>query len=98
MSIASSLLPEFDHEAANTRKALERLPEDKLQFKPHEKSWEMVKLAQHIATIYYWGHVTFTTTELDLAGFTPPPVVAGTKALMELFEKNYAAARDAIAS
>ena len=36
MSVAEGLLPEFDHEVANTRKVLERVPEDRLDWSPHE--------------------------------------------------------------
>jgi hypothetical protein len=41
MSISASLLPEFDQEMSNTRKALERIPDDKFDWKPHEKSGTM---------------------------------------------------------
>jgi hypothetical protein len=37
-NISQAFLPEFDHEMANTRKSLERVPEDKLSFEPHTKS------------------------------------------------------------
>jgi hypothetical protein len=50
MNIAETLLPEFDHEMANTRIVLERVPDDKLIWKPHPKSWDMAHLAQHLAT------------------------------------------------
>jgi len=56
------LLPEFEHEMANTRKALERVPEDKLTFRPHEKSWTMRELAGHLAQIPSWTPVTLQTT------------------------------------
>jgi len=38
MGLAETLLPEFGHEMANTRESLERVPEDKLDWKPHDKS------------------------------------------------------------
>jgi uncharacterized damage-inducible protein DinB len=60
------LLPEYDQEMANTRKALERVPDDKLTFKPHEKSFSLRDLAAHISNIPTWTEVTLTTTELDL--------------------------------
>jgi len=49
MSIAQSLLGEFDQEMANTRKMLERIPEDKLGYKPDPKSMSMGQLASHVA-------------------------------------------------
>ncbi len=51
MTIAENLLGEFEAEAQTTRKFLERLPEDKLRWKPHEKSKTAGNLALHIATI-----------------------------------------------
>jgi uncharacterized damage-inducible protein DinB len=51
MSIAESLLREFEVQARVTRKFLERLPEDKLTWKPHEKSMSAGQLAYHIAVV-----------------------------------------------
>ncbi len=62
----TTLLPEFDQEMANTRKALERVPDGKLDFKPHEKSFSLHDLAAHVANIPTWTSITLTTTELDL--------------------------------
>jgi len=61
-----ALLPEFDQEMANTRKMLERVPDEHLAFKPHEKSYSLLELAAHVANIPMWTGVTLTTTELDL--------------------------------
>ncbi|MCM3879939.1 MAG: DinB family protein [Vicinamibacterales bacterium] len=69
MSIAESLLPEFDHETATTRLLLERVPESKTSWKPHDKSRSLGQLAMHIATIPQWTPVTLTQTEFD----TNPP-------------------------
>lgn len=98
MSIAESLLPEFDQEAANTRKMLEAVPNDKLSFKPHEKSSTLDRLLTHLITIPEWGAQTLTTESLDFTGFTPPPPVKSKEEAIALFEKNTAAARAAIAS
>ena len=49
MTISAVLLPEFDHEMATTRRVLERIPEDKLGWKPHEKSMTLARLAGHLA-------------------------------------------------
>jgi len=51
MSIAQALLAEFEVQAPVTRKFLERLPEDKLTWKPHEKSMSAGQLAYHLATV-----------------------------------------------
>jgi uncharacterized damage-inducible protein DinB len=68
MGLIDSLLPEFDHEMTTTRKVLERVPEDRFDWKPHAKSFSMGQLAQHVATIPMWGAVTLNQSELDLAG------------------------------
>ncbi|QOY86600.1 DinB family protein [Paludibaculum fermentans] len=67
MAISELLKPELEQELAKTRKTLERLPEDKLTFKPHDKSFELGALATHLATIPLWGKMTMGSSELDLA-------------------------------
>jgi uncharacterized damage-inducible protein DinB len=70
MPIAESLLPEFDHETATTRALLQRVPEAKAEWKPHERSMSLGTLAQHIANLsFYWGPMTLRQTEFD----TDPP-------------------------
>ena len=54
MSQAEGLLPEFDHEMANTRKVLERVPDDKLDWQPHPKSHTVGWNANHLANIPDW--------------------------------------------
>ena len=51
MAIAQSLLREFETQAPITRKFLERLPEDKLTWKPHNKSMSAGQLAYHLALV-----------------------------------------------
>ena len=63
MAIAEALLPEFDHEMGVTRRLLERVPEDKFAWRPHAKSYSMIELATHVATIPFWGVPTLTETD-----------------------------------
>ena len=95
------MLPEFDHEMANTRKTLERVPEAKFDWKPHPKSMAMGRLAQHLATLPQWGLMTINQDSLDLApGGVPvpqPAQVTTTAELLEMFDKNVAASRAAMA-
>jgi uncharacterized damage-inducible protein DinB len=97
MSIAQSLLPEYDNEMANTRKMLEAIPNDQLGFKPHEKCNEMAGLVTHLVTVPSWGADTIKTDSLDFTGFTPPPAVKSREEAIGIFDKGVAAARDAIA-
>ena len=74
MSISQSLLSEFDQESTSTRKTLERVPADKLDYKPHEKSMTMGRLAQHLAEMPGWGVVTLTSDEFVMpASYQPVP-------------------------
>jgi uncharacterized damage-inducible protein DinB len=93
MPLVDMLLPEFDHEMATTRRLLERVPDDRLSWTPHAKSFTLAQLAQHVATIPMWGTMTLTSNELDLAGgFTNPPAESRA-ALVKLFDENAARAR-----
>lgn len=102
MSLSQSLLPEFDHEMANTRKVLERIPEDKLDWKVHEKSNSIGWVAMHLAEMPAWADKTLNQDSLDVA---PPggepyrmPVVTSRQEILDRFDKNVAAARAAIAA
>ena len=101
MTISESLLPEFDREMANTRKSLERVPEDKPDWKPHPKSHTMRWLAGHVANLPAWAVMAIQRDSIDLAppGAPPPrtPEPDSCAALLEMFDKNAAEARAAIA-
>lgn len=99
MSISQALLPEFDQEMASTRKTLERVPDDKMGWRPHPKSFPMGTLARHVAQLPGWMTVTIKQDELDIvdAPGYPPPEENTRKALLELFDKNVAEARTALA-
>ena len=57
MSISQALLPEFDQEMANTRKLLERVPDGKSDYKPHEKSMTLGRLAGRLVSRESSGRV-----------------------------------------
>src|SRR5690242_1052114 len=88
MNINQAILPEFDHEMANTRKSLERVPEDKLSFKPHAKSMSMGALATHLATINGWAEAILTTDSFDVATAPPNPEMKSRAELLAAFDKN----------
>lgn len=67
------LLKEMDAEAVTTRKMLERIPTDKLDWRPHEKSIDMRTLATHIAELPTWVSMGINTSELDFATSTYQP-------------------------
>lgn len=69
MTVAQSFLTELIQESGNTRKMLQAMTNDSLNYKPAEKSWTMAQLACHIAESYHWFVPTFKANYLDLAAY-----------------------------
>jgi uncharacterized damage-inducible protein DinB len=65
MTNSESLIAEFEREAQTTRKHLERLPGDQLEWRPHEKSFAAGALAAHMVDCIAWADVIFNQDELD---------------------------------
>ncbi len=102
MALSEALLPEFDQEMANTRITLARVPEDKLGWKPHEKSGTMGWLATHLANLPSWVAFTVGQDSLDVrppgsSGLGIPPAKSQ-KEILEMFDQNVATARAVIAA
>ncbi|HLW75499.1 MAG TPA: DinB family protein [Bryobacteraceae bacterium] len=100
MSIGQALLPEFEVEMANTRKTLERVPDDKMAWTPHPKSFPMGTLARHVADLPGWITHTLAQDELEIGDFPgyPPPGENRRQDLLARFDKNVAEARAALSS
>ena len=100
MSIADLLLPEFDREIATTRRVLQRVPDEKGEWKPHEKSFSMAHLAQLVSMMPSWAEMMISRPELDIApkeNPASPYTTEKTEALLAQFDRNVVAAREAIA-
>jgi uncharacterized damage-inducible protein DinB len=97
MSISAALVPEFDAEMATTRRTLERVPDDKLGWKPHEKSMSLGRLASHIAEMPSWGVVGLNMDVLDMANYKPWEGASRAE-ILAVFDKNVAEARAAMAA
>lgn len=98
MTISEALLPEFEHEMANTRRTLERVPADKADYKPHEKSMPMGKLAAHVAQLTSFGLTVLTTPQLDFsAGSFTPLLFESGEQLVRVLQDEAAKARAALA-
>jgi len=102
MKIAEMLLPEFDQEMKSTRKLLACVPDDKLNFKPHDKSMPLGRLAGHVAELPSWA---VNAIKLDSLDVTPKPgegfkayAAPSREDLLKTFDKNAAEAHEAIAS
>jgi len=101
MNYAATILPDFDREMANTRKVLERVPEDKLDWQIHPKSHTIGWNANHLAEIAGWVEGALTAPSWDIApiGGEPyqAPKLTSRQGIFDLFDRNVAAARKAIA-
>ncbi len=75
MSIAQSLLPEFDHEFATLRKTFERVPDGKWDYAPHAKSMSLARLTGHLAELAGWINSTLEADELDFGTMAYTPFV-----------------------
>ncbi len=96
MALSDALLPEFDYEMANTRKTLERVPEDKFEWRPHEKSMTLGGLTTHLSNLPSWVAHGVNLDELDVAPEGNPLRVEQVRTraeALETFDRNVAAAR-----
>jgi uncharacterized damage-inducible protein DinB len=101
MALNEGLLLEFDQEMANTRKILERVPDDKLDWKPHEKSMALGKLASHLAWFPGWTTGIFQGESFDIAPAGAPrvqlPIATSREEILEMFDRELPKARAALA-
>ena len=91
MKIADILLADFDVEIASTRRILERIPDEHSAFRPHEKSFELGKLAMHVATLPSFGHVILSTPGMDMADKShkwPDNTFRSRESLLSTFTSN----------
>jgi uncharacterized damage-inducible protein DinB len=96
--LAMAFLGELENEAKVTRNCLTRIPEEKFDWKPHEKSMSMGRLATHVAEMFDWIRGTLTKSELDFAAGDYVPFEAKTNAeLVEYFDRTIAEAKELVA-
>jgi uncharacterized damage-inducible protein DinB len=96
MSIAQTLLPEFDQEMANTRKMLERVPDGKFDYKPHEKSMSLGQLAAHTAEIPSYATATMRAERMDFTGEEKPFLPKTRQEMLDAFDKYVVESREAL--
>lgn len=95
MTIAETLLPEFDQEMATTRRVIERVPGAKGEWKPHAKSFSLGHLAQLVAGMPGWITNAVSETSLNLAAY-PGYSYETTETLLKSFDKHVKEARQAL--
>lgn len=96
--LSQSLLPEFDHEMATTRRVIACLPDAARAWKPHPKSFSLGDLATHLVNIPTWVGATIDLDVLDMAGELPTPPGGNRDELLAIFDANVAAAREKLAA
>lgn len=97
MAINQAFIGELQHEAASTRKLLERIPNEQFAWQPHQKSMPLGRLATHIAELPGWITMTLNTNELNWDNFEyKPPVVNSREDMVALLDKNVTDAIEAL--
>jgi uncharacterized damage-inducible protein DinB len=97
-SLKAIALGDLEHELRVSRTLLERVPEDKLDWKPHEKSFSLGSLAAHVANLPYWITATLQNDFFDLADVTHRAPVTNRQELLELFDQTADEMRAALAA
>lgn len=101
MSMSDTVLAQFDQVINGTRQHLESIPDDKLGWKPHEKSYSIGELGSHLANLPGWVMATLGQDELD---FNPPdgeemgtqPEYSSSAEMVATIDQGAAAAREMI--
>ena len=97
--LVQSLLGEFHHEAANTRRLLQAIPDSALNFKPAENSWTTGQLASHIAEVYNWYEPTLHQNVFDMAAYKyDKGDISKVENILAKFEENLQSAKAALES
>ena len=101
MRIADTILPEWDQEMASTRRVVERVPDEKLDWRPHPRSWTVRELATHLVMVPSWTAVTIGQDSIDLAApghaETEVKPAASRVELLERLDRFAAEGREAVA-
>ncbi|MFB3853052.1 MAG: DinB family protein [Vicinamibacterales bacterium] len=98
MSLIESLLPEYDHEMGTTRKLLERVPEERFAWAPHERSMTLGRLATHLAEIPAWVEIAVSHAEFTMdAGSYTPRCLTSRAELLARFDTGVKAGRTIMA-
>jgi uncharacterized damage-inducible protein DinB len=101
MTTSEILLQDYDNEMKSTRRVLERVPEGSPEYKCHDKSMPLGRLAMHVATLPAFGKTILTTSGMDMADPNqkfPDNTWSNRDTALATFDKNAAAARAALAS
>jgi uncharacterized damage-inducible protein DinB len=95
LTVGESFLPEFDSEMAATRRLLERIPADRLDWKPHARSRSLGELATHVTETARWGLRSEGAT--FQVGSEKAPALKTAGEFLARFDQNVSESRAAIA-
>ena len=97
MTTTAALLAEFSHEASVTRTHLARIPGDRLEWRPHRKSFTVGELGSHLVECVRWAREIFGADEFDFDPRAHQPYRAASVAdLLTEFDRATAAGEDAL--
>jgi uncharacterized damage-inducible protein DinB len=97
MSRIQTFLKELSHEVETTRKMLSRVPNDKYDWKPHEKSMDIRRLTAHIADLPGWVNMALTSDELDFANSDwKEEKIENTTQLVDYLNRSYEKGKTAL--
>jgi uncharacterized damage-inducible protein DinB len=97
MAKIDAILMEMDQEALATRRLLERIPEDKLTWRPHTKSWSLGQMALHIAGIPGGVSKMVPLDDYEVPTFSQTEAASRTE-LLDTFEQGLATAREILSA
>jgi uncharacterized damage-inducible protein DinB len=98
MKMTELFLAQLEREVPVTRKAVERVPEGRNDWKPHPKSMLFGYLAALVASMPSWIAMAIERNELDLGAGGSQPAVATSRELLAVLDKSVASARSALSS
>jgi uncharacterized damage-inducible protein DinB len=98
MPLIDAILRELEEEAKRTQRVLERIPEDKLTWKPHPKSFSLGQLAMHIAGQGSLAQIaTKEVHEIPVQTLQAPPEPKNRKEILDTFAQGMASAKEILA-
>ena len=98
MLTPQDILEEFNEELPGTRKMLERVPFDKLEFQPHPKSMKLKSLAQLVGSMPYWVLSIAKDDAIDLTTYKQPPAPKDVQELVKIYEQGVKEAQRALST
>lgn len=101
MSLSAHLTEQIEAEHDASRRVIERITDEMLGWKPHDKSWNALELATHVANLVSWGAMILTTEELDFASEEmqnwKPPTADDVAGVLAILDENVAAVKGILA-